>query len=285
MLHVVERGNRCYERALITGATSGIGAGFAEILPRETALLLTGRRIAPLRVATERLAHEGRVVEWVAADLATASGRAAVIERALARGIDLFVCNAGLGRAGPFIERPFAAQETTVAVNVLADLQLLHALLPAMVARARARARRCGAIIVSSTAAFNPRPDLACYAASKAFELHFGLALAAELREEPIDLLVLCPSRTATEFFARAGLPPPQRAMAPEQVAREAMAALGRRTLHLCGRRPQCVQRFLAFNPGLAALLRPWRSLRPKRGATRARLAAAPAGMAGKASR
>jgi short-subunit dehydrogenase len=250
---------RRYERALITGATSGIGAAFAETLPRDTALLLTGRRGHRLAAQAERFAREGRQVETMAADLAAPNGRAAFIAWALEHEIDLFICNAAIGAAGRFADTPLAAQQATIALNVVAVAELLHALLPAMASRARAGGRRCGAIIVSSTAAFTPRPGLACYAATKAFGLSLGLALAAELRGEPIDLLLLCPRRTATEFFARAGMPPPSHAMDPDQVAREGLAALGRRSLHFCGTRHQALNRLLAFNPALAAIRRPWR--------------------------
>jgi short-subunit dehydrogenase len=250
-------GPQHYQRALITGASSGIGAAFAEFLPGDTALLLTARRQGRLEAAATRLARGGRPVETLGADLATEEGRGAVIAAALRHPPDLFICNAGTGAGGAFDDRDFAAHRQTIAVNVVATAQLLHALLPAMIAAARAAEARCGVIIVASTAALRPRPGVACYAATKAFGLQLGLALARELAGEPVDLLVLCPTRTATEFFARAGLPLPSGTMRAEQVAREAMAALGRRTVHLCGRRHQAFHNLLAFNPALAALWRP----------------------------
>jgi len=241
-----------YRTALITGATSGIGAAFGEALPPETMLLLTGRRSERLAASAARLTAQGRTIHTLAADLSSASGRIAVVEWARGFAVDLLICNAGLGTSGRFVETFSAAHKETIEVNIVAPLELLDGLLPSMVASARKLGRRCGVIIVSSTAAFGARPGMACYAASKAFLLRLGQALAAELRDQPVDLLVLCPTYTYTEFFARAGLPIPRDAMTPDAVAREGLAALGRRTVHLCGRGYQPLDQFFAFNPSLA---------------------------------
>jgi short-subunit dehydrogenase len=243
-----------YRSALITGASSGIGAAFARVLPPTTDLVLTARSAERLQRVAQPLAVPPRRVDIVAADLAMAKGRGAVIEQALAHDLDLFVCNAGTGRAGSFLETPLAVQQEGLAVNVLAVVELVHALLPPMIAGARRRQGRAGVIIVSSMGAFGDAPRLAGYGAAKAFELHLARSLAAELKAEPIDVLALCPTYTETAFFARAGLPPPPRAMAPEAVAREALAALGRRSLHLCSLHhyPQGIRQLVAANPLLA---------------------------------
>ena len=267
---------RGYEKALITGASSGIGAAFARILPESTNLLLTGRSEERLRRVASGLAGRSGHVELIAADLATVEGRAAVIEQARASEIDLLICSAGLGRAGSFIDRPIAEARDTLTVNVLATVELLHALMPEMIARARRGGRRKGVIIVSSAAVFaEVGPGLACYGASKAFMLRFAQVLAAEVEGQPIDLLALCPTYTDTAFFNRAGLAPPPHTMSAEAVAREGMAALGRRTIHFCSihHYPQAIRRLVAFNPALAA----WRwprqiaarlqALRPRRNA------------------
>lgn len=238
--------------ALVTGATSGIGAAFAEALPRETGLLLTGRQGERLQEAARRFAAPGRRIESEAADLATPAGREALLERARQCPIDLLVCNAGLGHAGRFDAHDIGDERAIIAVNILAVVELMHGLLPGMLAEARRERRRAGAIIVSSAAAFGPSPGMASYAASKAFALRLAEALAVELHGEPIDLLALCPDYTATEFFARAGLPPPARAMTAAAVAQEGLAALGRRTVHICGARDQRIARLVAQNPALA---------------------------------
>ncbi len=244
-----------HNTVLITGASSGIGAAFARILPESTRLLLTGRSEERLRQVAGGLAGAPGRAEVIAADLAGADGRTAVIERALASGIDLLVCNAGLAWSGRFLDQPVTHQDETLSVNLLASVELLHALLPDMIARARREGRRAGVIVLSSMGAFIPAPGLACYGASKAFVLRFTQSLAAELAHEPIDLLAVCPTYTDTDFFVRAGLPQPRRAMAAEAVASEAMDSLGHRTVHLCSlhRYPQTLRRLAAFNPALAA--------------------------------
>jgi short-subunit dehydrogenase len=239
--------------ALITGATSGIGAAFADVLPSDTSLLLTGRRADRLAADGSRLRRDGRRVETVVADLASCSGRQKVIDCALGVEVDLVICNAGLGRFGAFARAPFADIEEQVVVNVLAHLQIVHALLPRMCSEADRTGRRAGLIIVSSTASFQPGPTMATYAAGKAFLLHFGESLAAELRDMPIDVVTVCPSFTRTEFFARASLPPPPSySSSPDAVAREALTALGARTVDICGGRLPGLRFIATRNPGLA---------------------------------
>ena len=231
---------RKFDTALITGATSGIGAAFAEVLPPETHLLLTGRREARLEEACRQLSRPGRHVASVAADLSTDAGRLSVIRRADATGIDLFVCNAGAGLYGPFLSHEAAKELEAIELNVIACVQLIRGLLPGMLARAHERGQRAGIVVVTSRAALGPVPELATYAASKAFQLRFAQALVDELKAEPIDVLALCPSVTNTEFFAKSGSPPPARQMMPAAtVARHALSSLGRRAVHFCGNRLQ----------------------------------------------
>jgi short-subunit dehydrogenase len=231
---------RRFDTALITGATSGIGAAFAEVLPSETHLLLTGRREARLQAASRRLASPGRRVDVVTADLATKAGREAIIRSADAAGIDLFICNAGAGVYGPFLSHEASEELEALELNVVACVLLLRGLLPGMLARAHERGKRAGIVIVTSRAALGPVPELATYAASKAFQLRFAQALGDELKGEPIDVLALCPSYTNTEFFKHAGAPRPAREMMPAAtVARDALSSLGRRAVHFCGNRLQ----------------------------------------------
>jgi len=150
-----------YRSALITGAGSGIGAAFAAILPASTDLLLSARSAEQLERVAAPLATGLRRVDTIAADLATPYGCAALIERALERGVDLFICNAGTAVAGDFPEVPISRQRETLAVNVVATVELLHALIPDMIARARWAQCRAGVIVVSSMGAFGPAPGLA----------------------------------------------------------------------------------------------------------------------------
>ncbi len=238
-----------YRCALITGAASGIGAAFAEYLPPATDLVLTGRRAEALAAAATRLVSGGRRVLTLTGDLASDADRRRIAAAALGAAVDLFICNAGGGVHGRFVDNDKAAELAALAVNVTAPVDLLARLLPAMIARARAERRRAGIVIVASTAAFGPAPLLASYAAAKAFQLRLAEGLAAEQRGEPIDILAVCPRRTRTAWFARAGAPEPAGAMAPAIVAREAMAALGRRTVAIAGPLNSPFQLMLARNP------------------------------------
>jgi short-subunit dehydrogenase len=226
-----------YRRALITGATGGIGAAFARKLPHRTGLLLTGRdrdRLEHLRAA---LGRSGREVETLQADLALVDDRDRLVSHANAFGIELLINNAGLGAYGPVLANDAELERGITEVNVVAMADLTRRLLPGMIARAGQAGRRAGLINVSSTLAFQPLPYLASYAASKMFVLMYTQALAAELRGEPVDVLTLCPGATRTDFGRRAGFEPGSLpgAVDPEVVARQALDALGRRAIHVVG--------------------------------------------------
>jgi len=224
-----------YHFALITGASSGIGEAFARELPRRTGLLLTGRDGARLDALAGELGGDGRRVETLAADLAEESGRAALIERAGELPLDLLVNNAGLGHFGALSDSTAEREAEMIQVNCLAPVLLTRALLPGMLALAGQNARRAGIVVVASTAAFFPLPRLATYSATKAFDLCFAESLAGELRGRPVEVLALCPGPTRSNFFARAGLGSMGPMASAEQVAREGLAALGRRTVHVVG--------------------------------------------------
>jgi short-subunit dehydrogenase len=225
-------------RALVTGASSGIGSAFARELARDANLLLTGRDAVALeQLATElRAAVCGvreREINVLTADLTLPGERAELIAAAADFAPDLLVNDAGLGTWGEFLEDPPGRVEASILVDVLAPVVLARALLPEMIERAESATdnRRAGLINVSSTLAFTPAPQIAVYAASKAFLLSFTEALAAELADRPVDVLAVCPGPVRTDIYRRAGFPggPPPFAYAPDQVARRALADLGRR--------------------------------------------------------
>ncbi|MDQ0317010.1 SDR family NAD(P)-dependent oxidoreductase [Amorphus orientalis] len=228
------RPNSTYQRALITGASRGLGRAYAEGLPETTELLLTGRDAEALEETAAALRDAGRTVETVVADLATADGRDAVIAAAKSKGIDLLINNAGLGAFGEFADVPMERHEAVVSVNVTALLTLTHALIPTLVEQADFGGSKAAIVNLASSIAFVPVPGFATYAASKAFVLSFGEALAAELADDPIDVLTVCPGPTKTEFgtnagYERAHLPG---AIEPERVVDATLAAIGRqRTL------------------------------------------------------
>ena len=240
-----------FELALITGASSGIGEAFARMLPPDTGLLLTGRDATRLAALKDDLGNGARRVETLAADLATETGRDAVVAAARDLPVDLLINNAGLGHFGAFVDNPAETEHAMAAVNVVAPVVLTRALLPDMIARARQARRRAGVIVVASTAAFAPLPYLSTYTATKAFDLFFAEGLAGEMADEPVDVLALCPGPTRSRFLERAAaerLAPPMLAE-PARVAREGLAALGHRTVHVVGGANQAYASLTKFVP------------------------------------
>jgi short-subunit dehydrogenase len=238
-----------YQSALITGASSGIGEAFTLLLPDSTDLLLHGRDEARLANLARRLARPGRRVEIAAADLAVPGAAEALGARSLAFGVDLLINNAGLGQYGAFAENPLAAECEMVAVNVLAPVVLSRLLLPQIRERARANGTRGGLIIVSSVVGFGPIPFFSTYAATKAFDLRLAQGLAVELADDPVDVLALCPGATATRFGERARFNP-SAGHSAERVAKEGLAALGRREVHVVGGANRAVTLIFKLLPG-----------------------------------
>ena len=184
--------------AVITGASSGLGASFArQLAERGFGLVLTARREDRLRVLAEKLSSEFRVrCEVLAADLSEDAGILRVCERIGAIGdLDILVNNAGFGTAGNYADVPIGQSMRMVNVHVAASMRLAHAALGAM------RARKRGAIInVASMAAFAITPGDVVYDATKAFLVAFSEALALETGGEGIRIQALCPGFTHTEF-------------------------------------------------------------------------------------
>ncbi len=218
--------------ALITGASSGIGEAFAGALAqRGTALLLAARSEHRLeRIAGELRASHGPRVEVVPIDLAERDAAERLQAAADERGLepDLLINNAGFGSVGPFAAEPLDQQLEMVRVNVEGLVALTGLYLPRMLAR------RSGAILnVASTAAYQPLPYMAVYAASKAFVLSFSEALWAECRGAGVRVVALCPGPVAdTRFGERARMDPSLfndvRSMPRERVVAEALRALDR---------------------------------------------------------
>jgi len=217
--------------ALVTGASSGIGAAIArELAARGHGVVLVARREDRLRELAAEIDREHDVrAETVAADLADAAARDLLVARLdeLGLGVEILVNNAGFGAygAGIEIERDRLVEMVRVNCEALLDLQARFA--PAMAARGH------GAILnVASTAAFQPLPGSACYAATKAFVLSLTEATHAELRGSGVAVTALCPGPVRTEFGRVAGvarqegqLPRPFWTSA-EPVAKEAVEGL-----------------------------------------------------------
>ena len=184
--------------SLVTGASSGIGAAIArELARRGHDLVLVARDPGQLAHVADAT---GARCELLPADLTDPAGCAAVEARlGAAPGIDVCVNNAGVGSYGPFHTQPVDDEDRQVRLNVLAVVRLSHAAARAMAARGG------GAILnVSSLASFQPIPDNATYAATKAFVTSFGQALHEELRPLGVRVTTLCPGYTRTDFHRRA---------------------------------------------------------------------------------
>lgn len=188
---------------VVSGGSTGIGAAFAARFAREGArLVLVARSKPKLEVVAERLrAEHGVEVHTHAEDLSLpgAGERVRQVVRALGWPPDVLVNNAGFATYGAFETQALPVVREELALNVNGLVELTHAFLPDLIAR------RGGVIHVASTAAFQPVPFMAIYAATKAFVLSFSEALWAENRERGVKVLALCPGATDTPFFERVG--------------------------------------------------------------------------------
>ena len=191
--------------ALVTGASSGIGVAIAwELAARGHALILVARREERLKsLATELRDHHRVAAEPLAADLADPAERDRLVAEVNARGriVEVLVNNAGYGSRGDFVSNERERMVGMVRLNIEAVVDLTARFLPGMVERGR------GAILnVASTAAFQPMPGAANYAASKAFVLSFSEAIRTELRGSGVGVTAVCPGPVKTEFGEVAGM-------------------------------------------------------------------------------
>jgi short-subunit dehydrogenase len=246
--------------ALVTGASSGIGADLARELARNGHdLVLTARRAEPMRALADELRAFGAASVVIASDLSKPDAAPVLIADLESRALvpDVLVNNAGLGAGGPFHESDPARVSEMLYVNVVALTELTRLLLPAMVAKRRGRV-----LLVASTAAFQPGPSMAVYCASKAYVLSFGEAIAYELRGSGVTVTVLCPGPTHTGFteVAKTGSSalfesPVASVMTSAEVARQgyrAMAA-GKR-VHITGMMNKLVAASGRFSPHAISL-------------------------------
>jgi uncharacterized protein len=186
--------------ALITGASSGIGAELAKLCAADgyDVVLVARQRAALEDLAFSLSQAHGVAARAVIADLADTAAARAVFDSASA--VDILINNAGFGLRGAFAETDWETEARMIQVNVTALAYLTKLYLPGMIAR------RSGRILnVASTAAFVPGPFMAMYYATKAFVFSFSLAIANELQGTGVTLTVLCPGPTRTNFFETAG--------------------------------------------------------------------------------
>jgi len=193
-----------YKTALITGASSGIGAAFATTLAAAGCdLILVARSADKLNALAQQLAQQhGRRVEVVVADLAKASPGAElkkVVEK-LGLQVDLLINNAGFGTTGPFETLDPGREQEEIRLNTGAVVDLSRSFLPPML-----RAGSGAIINVASMAAFQPLPYMAVYGATKAFVWSFSDALWGECRGRGVHVMAVCPGPVDTAFFEATG--------------------------------------------------------------------------------
>ena len=212
-------------RALVTGASAGIGSSFARRLARGGYdLILVARR----RDRLEQLAREIGGAEVLVADLTSDTDMQRVEDRIAAETrLELLVNNAGFGILGPFFEMPVEGQDQMHRLHILATLRLTHAALRGMVARNK------GAVInVSSVAGFAQSPGSVSYGATKTWMNAFTEGLAMELRSagSAVRVQALCPGFTLSEFHDVAHVDrktiPARLWMKPEDVVDASLAGL-----------------------------------------------------------
>ncbi|WP_218081596.1 SDR family NAD(P)-dependent oxidoreductase [Anthocerotibacter panamensis] len=203
--------------ALITGASTGIGAVFAQALAqRGMHLILVARSEDKLQtLAAELVGKHGIRAEAISADLSRAGAAKEIYTEVCRRGwaVDLLINNAGFGTYGPFETLDPQRDHAQIMLNVAALVDLTHAFIPAMEQRGTG-----GVINVASIAGHQPVPYMAVYGATKAFVLSFSEALWAEYRDRGVRVLALCPGMTATPFHEIAQEPPVGEMSTPEEV-------------------------------------------------------------------
>jgi short-subunit dehydrogenase len=230
--------------ALVAGASEGIGAAFARVLAESGFdLVLIARREGPLdALATELRDRFGRSVETLALDLAAPELEDRLWKISAQHEVGLVVYNAALSVVAPFLETSLEDKQRMLDVNTRGPLIAAHVLGARMAERGRG-----GIVLVSSLTAFWGSPWLATYGATKAFNLSLGDALAHELGERGVDVVVSCAGATRTPGFINqvAGRNAPS-SMEPEAVARETLQALPRRSAFVPGSGNRWAQLFLS---------------------------------------
>jgi len=240
--------------ALITGASSGIGLAMAEALARRgRSLILVARQRDLLEsIAIELTQRFGVEVLFRACDLGEPlrlSGFLLELEEG-ERQIDLLVNCAGIGTCGPFLAQDWGLEQDLIDLNILALSRLCHVIGNLMAVQGG------GQILnVAAMAAFQPGPWMSSYHASKAYVLYLSEGLREELKKTGVNISVLCPGPTRTDFFRTAQwemgkLSDSKRMMSPEEVALYTVRALAKNRAVII---PGWRNKVLAFAPRLGS--------------------------------
>jgi len=190
--------------ALITGASSGIGAEFArQFAALGCNLVLVARRVERLEALKKTLTDQSHVtVTVIALDLTQPKAAQTLFDKTSSEGldIDILVNNAGFGVYGEFTEIDWTRELEMIQLNITALVQLTKLFIQSM------KSRDFGHIIqIASTTAYQPTPLYATYGATKSFVLAFGEALNYEIRNTNVNCTVVSPGITRTEFFDVSG--------------------------------------------------------------------------------
>ncbi|MFD8721329.1 SDR family NAD(P)-dependent oxidoreductase [Streptomyces sp. NPDC059629] len=191
--------------ALVTGASSGIGAATALSLAAEgAAVALVARRHDRLEGLAEKIRAEGGTALAVAADITEQDRAAAAVEHVVAElgGLDILVNNAGVGMPGPVLNAPAEEWERMLTVNLQGLLHVTHAALPHLLRAAEGSARGVADLVnVSSTAGRVARPGTAVYSMTKFGVNGFTEALRQEVMRQQVRVSVVEPGTVNTEFI------------------------------------------------------------------------------------
>lgn len=215
-----------YKTIIITGGSSGIGAALARALAAPgRSLILLGRSAERLGVVAESCRAQGAACHVESVDQTDADALSRVLEKIGREApVDLLIANAGIlgGRSADDPVESRMAARRVLETNLLATVDLVHVLLPAM------RRNRHGSIVlVASLASLVPLPDAPAYSASKAGLLSYGLALRDAVAADGIRVVVACPGFVATAMAGR-HLGPRPGEISAEEAAQRILAGLQR---------------------------------------------------------
>lgn len=213
------------ENILITGGTSGIGYSLAkEFCEKGTNLLLVSSNVENLARVKEEFEHlYGREIVTIQQDLSQLGAAEALFEKVQKTGkkIDVLINNAGFGLVDATEKIDYLEDEKLMILNMISLVQLCKLFLPIMYQN------QAGKILnVASTGAFQPGAYTSTYFASKAFVLSYSKAARMEARKSGVQVCILCPGATRTNFFPREITEAPADAMSPDEVAKIAIRQL-----------------------------------------------------------
>ena len=223
------------EYALITGGSSGIGKAIAnELAKKGLNIILVARRLEELQQTANEIKKQNNVdVVCLSADLLTEAGMQTIKNETEKYKIGLLVPAAGLEVNGAFEKNNLEKELRVIKLNVTVTMELTHHFVQKMVSR-----KKGGLLLIASLSGHMPNPYFANYAGTKAYVLNFGASLYGELKPKGIDVTVLSPGLTNTPMVADNGVDwskTPLQALPPEEVAKTAINALGKKLIAIPG--------------------------------------------------